>query len=215
VYCSKCGVNLAAGTAFCGSCGTPTGTPAAVIARPAGPLAYAGGPSQAPYADPAGLVVSRGFTYAGFWLRVVASLIDGVIMSIALCVLLVPLFLLSGFEAHIDEMVQRHGQPDPAIIVGLIGVIFVFAVVSVLIQWLYHAYLESGEKQATWGKQALGLYVTDLMGHPITFGRASGRFFAKMVTGMIPLGIGYIMAGFTERKQALHDMIASCLVLRR
>jgi uncharacterized RDD family membrane protein YckC len=215
VYCSKCGVNLAAGTAFCGSCGTPTGTPAAAIARPAGPLAYAGGSSQAPYADPAGLVVSRGFTYAGFWLRVVASLIDGVIMSIALCVLLVPLFLLSGFEAHIDEMVQRHGQPDPAIIVGLIGVIFVFAVVSVLIQWLYHAYLESGEKQATWGKQALGLYVTDLMGHPITFGRASGRFFAKMVTGMIPLGIGYIMAGFTERKQALHDMIASCLVLRR
>jgi uncharacterized RDD family membrane protein YckC len=208
-------VNLAAGTAFCGSCGTPTGTPAAAIARPAGPLAYAGGSSQAPYADPAGLVVSRGFTYAGFWLRVVASLIDGVIMSIALCVLLVPLFLLSGFEAHIDEMVQRHGQPDPAIIVGLIGVIFVFAVVSVLIQWLYHAYLESGEKQATWGKQALGLYVTDLMGHPITFGRASGRFFAKMVTGMIPLGIGYIMAGFTERKQALHDMIASCLVLRR
>ena len=47
------------------------------------------------------------------------------------------------------------------------------------------------------------------------FGRASGRFFAKVVTGMIPLGIGYIMAGFTERKQALHDMIASCLVLRR
>ena len=214
MYCSKCGVNLAAGTAFCGSCGTSTGTPAAAIARPVGSLAYAGGSSQAPYADPAGLVVSRGFTYAGFWLRLVAALIDGVIMSVALCVLLVPLFLLTGFGAHLDGMVQRHGQPDPAF-VGLIGMIFVFAVVSVLIQWLYHAYLESGEKQATWGKQALGLYVTDLMGNPVTFGRASGRFFAKMVTGMIPLGIGYIMAGFTERKQALHDMIASCLVLRR
>ncbi len=215
MYCSKCGVNLAAGTAFCGSCGTPTGTPAAAIAHPAGSLAYAGGSSQAPYADPAGLVVSRGFTYAGFWLRLAAALIDGVIMSVALCVLLVPLFLLTGFGAHLDGMVQRHGQPDPALVVGLIGMIFVFAVVSVLIQWLYHAYLESGEKQATWGKQALGLYVTDLMGNPVTFGRASGRFFAKMVTGMIPLGIGYIMAGFTERKQALHDMIASCLVLRR
>ncbi len=215
MYCSKCGVNLAAGTAFCGSCGTPTATSAAAITRPAGPVAYAGGSSQAPYADPAGLVVSRGFTYAGFWLRLVAALIDGVIMSVALCVLLVPLFLLTGFGAHLDGMVQRHGQPDPALVVGLIGMIFVFAVVSVLIQWLYHAYLESGEKQATWGKQALGLYVTDLMGNPVTFGRASGRFFAKMVTGMIPLGIGYIMAGFTERKQALHDMIASCLVLRR
>jgi uncharacterized RDD family membrane protein YckC len=215
VYCSKCGVNLAAGTAFCGSCGTPTGTPAAAIARPSAPPSYVGGSSHAAYADPAGLVVSRGFTYAGFWLRVVAALIDGVIMSIALGVLLVPLFLLTGMEAHIDEMVQHHGQPDPALIVGLIAMIVVFAAVSVVIQWLYHAYLESGEKQATWGKQALGLYVTDLMGNPITFGRASGRFFAKIITGMIPLGIGYIMAGFTERRQALHDMIASCLVLRR
>jgi uncharacterized RDD family membrane protein YckC len=85
----------------------------------------------------------------------------------------------------------------------------------VLGQWLYFAYLESGEKQATWGKQILGLYVTDLAGNRISFGRASGRFFAKIITGLIPLFLGFIMAGFTERKQALHDMIASCLVLRR
>jgi len=215
VYCSKCGANLAVGTAFCGSCGTPTGTPAAAIARPSAPPSYVGGSSHAGYADPAGLVVSRGFTYAGFWLRVVAALIDGVIMGLALCVLLVPLFLLTGMGAQFDRMAEHRGQPDPGIIFGLIGMILVFAVVSVLIQWLYHAYLESGERQGTWGKQALGLYVTDLMGSPVTFGRASGRFFAKIVTGMIPLGIGYIMAGFTERKQALHDMIASCLVLRR
>jgi uncharacterized RDD family membrane protein YckC len=215
VYCSKCGANLAAGTAFCGACGTPSGTPAAAIARPVAPPAYVGGSSQAPYADPAGLVVSRGFTYAGFWLRVVASLIDGVIVTFAMGILLVPLFFLTGMEANINRMAQRNGQPDPAIIFGFIGMILVFAVVSILIQWLYHAYLESGEKQATWGKQALGLYVTDLTGNHVTFGRASGRFFAKMVTGMIPLGIGYVMAGFTERKQDLHDMIASCLVLRR
>jgi len=87
--------------------------------------------------------------------------------------------------------------------------------IALLLQWLYYAYLESGEKQATWGKQALGIYVTDLTGNRITFGRASGRFFAKIVSGLIPLGIGFIMAGFTDRKQALHDMIASCLVLRR
>jgi len=65
------------------------------------------------------------------------------------------------------------------------------------------------------GKQALGLYVTDGEVNRITFGRASGGFFAKIITGLIPLGIGYIMAGFTEKKQALHDMIAGCLVLRR
>ena len=93
--------------------------------------------------------------------------------------------------------------------------ILVFFLLGLLIQWLYFAYLESGEKQATWGKQALGLYVTNLTGNPISFGHASGRFFAKLITNMIPLAIGYIMAGFTERKQALHDRIAGCLVLRR
>lgn len=62
---------------------------------------------------------------------------------------------------------------------------------------------------------ALGLTVTDLQGRRVTFARASGRFFAKIITGLIPLAIGYIMAGFTEKKQALHDMIASCLVLRK
>jgi len=215
VYCSKCGINLAAGIAFCGACGTPTGAPAAAIARPAVSPTYAGGSTQAAYSDPAGLVVSRGFSYAGFWLRVVAALIDGVIMGFAFCVLLIPLFFLTGMEALIHGMVERHGQLDPAAIASLIVMMLVLATVSMLGQWLYHAYLESGEKQGTWGKQIMGLYVTDLLGNPITFGRASGRFFAKLVTGMIPLGIGYIMAGFTERKQALHDMIASCMVLRR
>jgi uncharacterized RDD family membrane protein YckC len=160
-------------------------------------------------------VVSRGFSYAGFWLRVVATLIDTGIMSVALGVLLIPLFFLSGTAAMIEAIVEHHGQPDPGVIISLFSMILVLGAVSVLAQWLYHAYLESGERQGTWGKQLMGLYVTDLLGNPITFGHASGRFFAKIVTGMIPLGIGYIMAGFTERKQALHDMIAGCLVLRR
>ena len=215
MYCSKCGTNLGSGAAFCGTCGTPTGTPAAAIAPPAASPTYAGGSTHAAYADPAGLVVSRGFSYAGFWLRVVAALIDSGIMSVALGVLLVPLFFLSGTAAMIEAIAEHHGQPDPGVIISLISMFLVLGAVSVLAQWLYHAYLESGERQGTWGKQLMGLYVTDLMGQPITFGRASGRFFAKIVTGMIPLGIGYIMAGFTERKQALHDMIASCLVLRR
>jgi uncharacterized RDD family membrane protein YckC len=60
----------------------------------------------------------------------------------------------------------------------------------------------------------LHLKVTDMTGQPISFGRASGRFFARIVTKLIPLGIGYMLAGFTEKKQAIHDMIASCLVLR-
>jgi uncharacterized RDD family membrane protein YckC len=75
--------------------------------------------------------------------------------------------------------------------------------------------MESSRHQGTLGKMALGLIVTDSQGRPIGFAHATGRYFAKIITGLIPLGIGYAMAGFTEKKQALHDMIAGCLVLRK
>jgi uncharacterized RDD family membrane protein YckC len=186
----------------------------AVASAPA--LARAGAPAAA-YGDPAGLVVSRGFTFAGFWLRFLALLIDGVILGIVQGLLFLPLFFLSGLADRFEAFVRSAGtgRPDPAILLGFVSMILVFSVLGVLVQWLYFAYLESGEKQATWGKQALGLYVTNLTGNPIGFGHASGRYFAKLVSNLIPLAIGYIMAGFTERKQALHDMIAGCLVLRR
>ena len=87
--------------------------------------------------------------------------------------------------------------------------------VAIVGGWLYYAYCESSSWQGTLGKKALGLFVTDMEGRRVTFGRASGRFFAKIVSGLIPFAIGYIMAGFTAKKQALHDIIASCLVLRR
>ena len=86
---------------------------------------------------------------------------------------------------------------------------------SLVVTWLYHALMESSEWQATVGKKALGLVVTDLDGRRVSFWRATGRHFAKIVTNMVPAFIGYIMAGFTEKKQALHDMIAGCLTLRR
>ena len=87
--------------------------------------------------------------------------------------------------------------------------------ITVVVTWLYFAYLESSDRQATLGKMALGLFVTDLQGQRITFARATGRFFAKFITGLIPFFIGYIMAAFTEKRQALHDIIAGCLVLKK
>ena len=78
--------------------------------------------------------------------------------------------------------------------------------------------MESSSWQATLGKMALGLCVTDMDGGRPTFGRASGTFFSGRGISFVPsVGglyflIGCIMAGFTEKKQALHDMIASCLV---
>jgi uncharacterized RDD family membrane protein YckC len=84
--------------------------------------------------------------------------------------------------------------------------------ISMIIAWLYYALLESSSKQATVGKMALALVVTDLQGRRISFGRATGRHFSKIISGAI-LMIGFIMAGVTARKQALHDMIAGTLVL--
>lgn len=206
MYCSKCGIALSAGTAFCQSCGAPVGPPA--IASPAGGVV-------SPHAGVGAIVYASNVTYAGFWLRFVAHLVDSVIVGFATMALIIPLFFLMGGVALLGSLPAHRGEPpDPAQIAAFISLIMVAGAVAVLIQWLYFAYLESGEKQATWGKQALGLYVTELNGNRISFGRASGRFFAKIISGLIPLGIGYIMAGFTERKQALHDMIAGCLVLR-
>jgi len=130
--------------------------------------------------------------------------------------LFVPFFFLMGGVAMLGSL-PRHGAErlEPAQFAAFMSLIFALIGVALIVGWLYYAYLESGETQATWGKRMLGLYVTDLSGNRITFGRASGRFFAKIISRLIPFWIGYIMAGFTERRQALHDMIASCLVLRR
>jgi uncharacterized RDD family membrane protein YckC len=124
---------------------------------------------------------------------------------------------MTGAFAHFQLLadVTRRGQVDPAALAALLSLFFIFVGISILITWLYHAYCESSEWQATPGKRVMNLYVSDLSGHRISFLNATGRHFSKIITGLIPLAIGYIMAGFTDRRQALHDMIASTLVLRR
>jgi uncharacterized RDD family membrane protein YckC len=91
---------------------------------------------------------------------------------------------------------------------GVIG-FMVFIYIAII---LYFPILESSNWQATIGKRAVGIKVIDLDGKRITFPRALGRFFAKIISGLV-LYIGFIMAGFTERKQALHDIIAGTLVI--
>ena len=87
-------------------------------------------------------------------------------------------------------------------------------IAGLLVWWLYFAIMESSDKQATLGKMALDIRVVNREGGRISFARATGRNFAKILSGMI-LMIGYLMAGFTARKQALHDMVAGCLVVNR
>src|SRR6202035_5143373 len=102
----------------------------------------------------------------------------------------------------------------PEDFIPLIGLFLRLALIRAALAWLYYALLESSSWHATLGKMALRLQVTDLEGRRIGFGRASGRFFGKIISGMI-LYIGFLMAGFTEKKQALHDMMAGCLVIKK
>jgi uncharacterized RDD family membrane protein YckC len=210
MYCSKCGTAVADGAAFCGTCGQPMGAMSAVpgVVAPAAPM-------MSTYAPPV-----AGAAYAGFWLRFIAAIIDGLLLAIPVVFIAVFIAAAMGISGAFQNI--RPGD-NPSAILALLGVGFIFAIfaVSIVGGWLYFALMESSSLQGTLGKKALGLYVTDMQGNRVTFGRASGRYLGGRFLGHVP-GFGglyfivdCICAGFTERKQALHDMIASCLVLRR
>ena len=150
--------------------------------------------------------------YAGFWLRLAAYLIDGIIINIAIYIVMAILGISTLSMMAGSEMFET-GDPDPEAIAGIASTFMMTMVISVIGTWLYFALQESSDAQATLGKRAVRLRVTDLDGERITFGKATGRYFGKIISGMIFL-VGYIMAGFTEKKQALHDMLAGTLVLR-
>jgi uncharacterized RDD family membrane protein YckC len=219
MFCSKCGTRLEPGAGFCTACGAAvtgplppaTFSPAAIPPANLSPAVAAGAPPA--YAGyPAAVALPS--PYAGFWLRFVAYLIDAIVLSVVYGVLFLIGIAMVGVESlqsMARGMENGDAAPSAAFIMMMISVLFLGTIAS----WLYYAYLESSVNQGTLGKMALGLIVTDLQGRRITFGRATGRFFAKIITGLIPLAIGYIMAGFTEKKQALHDMIVSTLVLRK
>jgi len=158
-----------------------------------------------PYAAPAYQTAASmvGVRYGGFWIRVVAAIIDAIIVRVVVS----PVHLFFGSLGVAGMM--GGGIPHPAGLAILGGGVTLIA--AAFASWLYEAFMESSSYQATLGKMICGMKVTDLNGNRISFERATGRHFAKWLSGMI-LGIGYIMVGFTERKQGLHDLIAGTLV---
>ena len=200
-FCNKCGAQNAAGAQFCNRCGASTSpTPSAV------PTA-ASQPSASPYAASAtayqAVAPVAGVGYGGFWIRVVAAIIDSVIMRVVVA----PVGLIFGGLGMAGMM---SGIPHAGLHIlggGITIILLIFG------SWLYEAFMESSSYQATLGKMIFGMKVTDLNGNRISFERATGRHFAKWLSAII-FGIGYIMVGFTERKQGLHDLLAGTLVRR-
>jgi uncharacterized RDD family membrane protein YckC len=164
--------------------------------------------------------VNSPFLFAGFWLRACAAIVD-------LAILGVPLVVFASFAAVARgtplAFVWLEPNQAPSAVIAEFGKPAVLAMLCffVLISWLYFALMESSAWQATVGKRIFGLYVTDARGERVAFARASGRFAGGRLLAHVPYG-GLIYffgdclcAGVTPRKQALHDSMARCLVLRR
>jgi uncharacterized RDD family membrane protein YckC len=193
--CSSCGnVQLPDGR-FCLFCGDLLPQPNSkdtVPSQPANPQAPSAPTELAP-AD-----------YAGFWLRAWAATID-VALEVGGALLLTAATYLA---------LSRYGY-----LLGLSGFDWKFAAgyAFVLIlsvgSWLYSAFTESSSCRATLGKRALGLQVVTAEGDRIGFGQATVRHFMKFLS-LFFLTIGFMMAGWTKRRQALHDMPSDCLVIR-
>jgi len=138
--------------------------------------------------------------YAGFWKRAIAYLIDAILLTFVL-VLLGFIFAVVGIVDFNDEGQMTHNGN-------------LMDLLSILVSWGYFALMESSGKQATFGKMALGIQVTDYENQRISLVRATVRFFSKYLSAIL-LMIGFIMIAFTSRKQGLHDFIASTLVVNK
>jgi len=137
-------------------------------------------------------------SYAGFWKRFAAAIIDGIITTVG--------GFAIGFVFGI--VMVAGGTDDPAVLKGMGNIL------GLILVWIYFAVMESSPTQGTLGKMALGIKVTGLEGSKIGFGKATGRHFGKIISALILL-IGFIMVAFTQKKQGLHDMMAGCLVVNR
>lgn len=147
----------------------------------------------------------------GFWIRFVAALIDSFILSVPMIVIIS--VFGAGIVAGIGE-VKTEDEQAAAAVAGLVAFMVIWPM-FIIVSWLYEALMTASERGATVGKRAVGLRVVKSDGTRMTFGRATGRHFAKaLITPLIPFAIGYIMAGFTDRKRALHDMIADTIVVK-
>jgi uncharacterized RDD family membrane protein YckC len=185
IFCNRCGTPSASDAAFCQNCGAGI-TVAPVPAASLQPV----------------ILAPR---YAGFWIRVPSALIDVTLLlftnwlvRVSVNSLITTVAMNVNLPTHEVFVMRRVARTAIALAIG----------------WAYGAGMESSILQASLGKLALGLKVTDEQGNRITFARATARHFAKFAS-LLSLGIGYMMAGFDDEKQALHDQIAGTRVLHR
>ena len=160
--------------------------------------------------------------YASFFKRLVAHLVDVllgglfvVLVSLSIGVLLIPGKLLMALFRHLSPFnLFCHPLGIFDFLFGAIPVTItiLWIIAAVCSYWLYFAIFESSPRQATPGKMIMGIFVTGMTGGRISFLRALGRTLGKVISQMFCY-LGYLLALFTERNQALHDLLADTMVL--
>lgn len=153
--------------------------------------------------------------YGGFWIRVGALMLDSIILSIPLGILVV-IIMFVVFGGTMEAMQSGDQRAIEAAVASFLVMYAILTVLMLVMMWLYEAILTSSAAGATFGKRICGLRVVRSDGSRVGFGRATGRYFAKIIiSGGFTFYIGYLMAAFTDRKRALHDMIADTVVVKR
>jgi uncharacterized RDD family membrane protein YckC len=151
--------------------------------------------------------------YASFGRRFVALIIDALVLGLVIgpIMAIIGVGAMSGVDtSNLEDMSDAEATGMAG---GIMAMSFGFQLVLIVVQGVYFVLMESSAKQGTLGKMAMGIKVTDMNGNRITTKMAIFRFIGRIVSGAI-LMIGYLMAAFTDKKQALHDMIANTLVLK-
>ncbi|HOG91928.1 MAG TPA: RDD family protein [Smithella sp.] len=139
--------------------------------------------------------------FAGFWKRAVAWSIDQIIGLLGM----LPIIFILGRLLIPTTGDVRYNEAQWNGLIWAVGIIFT---------WIYYALMESSSYQGTVGKMVLGIKVTDMNGNRIGFGKATGRHFGKIISGII-LFAGFFMVASTKKRQGLHDIMAGCLVVNR
>jgi uncharacterized RDD family membrane protein YckC len=148
--------------------------------------------------------------YAGFWIRFVARLIDGVLLGVVNAIIRIPLVVMLGVGFG-DGRVFARGGSGLVFLPAVMGLLGISVIISIALAVVYEVYFVS-TRGGTIGKLVLGLKIVRADGSPMTAGLALGRYFAQWLSGAILL-IGYIMAGFDAEKRALHDHICQTRVI--
>src|SRR5215831_7663308 len=193
--CGNCGNPLLTDGKFCLFCGdvlAETSEKSALTIKKTGETASALPPAHWPP------------EYAGFWLRVWAGAIDITLEAVAA-------LLLTGIVGYIVKILTSRSGMSPITGSYLTGIAFI--AVLTIGAWLYCAFSESSRWRATLGKRIIGLEVITASGGKLTFGQASVRHFMKFLS-LFTVAVGFMMAGWTKRRQALHDMPADTVVIR-